>query len=104
MKQETLEEFAERKFVKECMGIINQLFDLAEISVKKRQEINDVADKYLQKQISTILKEQDKNKFSEEEVELVANEMVNWAIDNIGNPFPQSGKKFDEVIAKFKNK
>jgi hypothetical protein len=48
--------------------------------------------------------EQDKNKFSEEEVELVANEMVNWAIDNIGNPFPQSGKKFDEVIAKFKNK
>jgi hypothetical protein len=41
--------------------------------------------------------------YSEEEVELIANEMVNWAIDNIGNPFPQSGKKFDEVIAKFKN-
>ncbi len=30
--------------------------------------------------------------------------MVNWAIDNVGNPNPQSGKKFDEVIAKFKNK
>jgi len=42
--------------------------------------------------------------YSEEEVELIANEMVNWTIDNIGNPFPQSGKKFDEVIAKFKNK
>jgi len=47
-------------------------------------------------------KEKDKNKFSEEEVELIANEMVNWAIDNIGNPFPQSGKKFDEVMAKFR--
>ena len=40
--------------------------------------------------------------YSEEEVELIANEMVNWAIDNIGNPFPQSGKKFDEVLAKYK--
>ena len=48
--------------------------------------------------------QQDKNKYSEEEVELIANEMVNWAIANIGNPNPQSGKKFDEVIAKFKNK
>jgi hypothetical protein len=47
-------------------------------------------------------KEKDRNKFSEEEVELIANEMVNWAIDNIGNPFPQSGKKFDEVMAKFR--
>ena len=42
--------------------------------------------------------------YSEEEVELIANEMVNWAIDNIGNPNPESGKKFDEVMAKFKNK
>jgi hypothetical protein len=39
---------------------------------------------------------------SEEEVELIANEMVNWAIDNIGNPNPQSGKKFDEVLNKYK--
>lgn len=45
---------------------------------------------------------QSKRMYSEEEVELIANEMVNWAIDNIGNPFPQSGKKFDEVIAKYK--
>jgi hypothetical protein len=42
--------------------------------------------------------------YSEEEVELIAHEMVNWAIDNIGNPNPESGKKFDEVMAKFKNK
>jgi hypothetical protein len=42
--------------------------------------------------------------YSENEVELIANEMVNWAIDNIGNPNPQSGKKFDEVLSKFKNK
>ena len=45
---------------------------------------------------------QSKRMYSEEEVELIANEMVNWAIDNIGNPFPQSGKKFDEEIAKYK--
>jgi hypothetical protein len=45
---------------------------------------------------------QSKRMYSEEEVELIANEMVNWAIDNIGNPFPQSGKKFDEVLAKYK--
>lgn len=47
---------------------------------------------------------QSKRMYSEEEVELIANEMVNWAIDNIGNPFPQSGKKFDEVLAKYKKK
>jgi hypothetical protein len=42
--------------------------------------------------------------YSEKEVELIANEMVNWAIDNVGNPNPKSGRKFDEVIAKFKKK
>lgn len=42
--------------------------------------------------------------YDEKEVELIANEMVNWAIDNVGNPNPQSGRKFDEVIAKFKKK
>jgi hypothetical protein len=36
-------------------------------------------------------------------VELIANEMVNWTIDNIGNPNPESGKKFDEVLNKHKN-
>lgn len=48
--------------------------------------------------------EQSKNLYSEDVVEFVANEMVNWAIDNIGNPNPQSGKKFDEIIVKYKNK
>jgi hypothetical protein len=42
--------------------------------------------------------------FSDIEVELIANEIVNWTIDNIGNPNPQSGKKFDEIMSKFKNK
>ena len=41
--------------------------------------------------------------YSEETVELIANEMVNWTIDNIGNPNAQSGKKFDEVLNKYKN-
>ncbi len=41
--------------------------------------------------------------FSDVDVELIANEMVNWAIDNIGNPNPESGKKFDEVLNKHKN-
>lgn len=36
-----------RQLKKECMGIVNQLFDLAEVSVEKRQEINDAADKYV---------------------------------------------------------
>ena len=48
--------------------------------------------------------ENEQKGYSEEEVELIANEMVNWAIDNVGNPFPQSGKKFDEVLAKYKKK
>jgi hypothetical protein len=47
---------------------------------------------------------QSKRMYSEEEVELIANEMVNWAIDNVGNPDPQSGKKFDEVMTKFRKK
>ena len=42
--------------------------------------------------------------YNENEVELIANEMVNWAIDNVCNPNPQSGRKFDEVISKFKKK
>ena len=28
--------------------------------------------------------------------------MVNWAIDNVENPKTQSGKKFDEIMEKFK--
>lgn len=32
---------------KAVMNIVNQLFDLAEISVEKRQLINDTADKFI---------------------------------------------------------
>lgn len=87
-KQETLEEalgnFKENHTVLNLYPI-NVLQTIAEFGAKWQQQ-------------------QNKNLYSEEEVELIANEMVNWAIDNIGNPNPQSGKKFDEVIAKYKKK
>jgi len=57
----------------------------------------------LEKALAILLKRQERM-YNENEVELIANEMVNWAIDNVGNPNPQSGRKFDEVIAKFKKK
>lgn len=38
------------RFKKECMGIVNQLFDLAEVPIEKRQAINDKADEYMQEQ------------------------------------------------------
>jgi hypothetical protein len=39
------------KLAKECVGIINQLYDLAEVPVEKRQDIHDEADKYLLDQV-----------------------------------------------------
>lgn len=36
---------------RECIAIVDQLFELAKVPMKKRQEINDVADAYLQKRI-----------------------------------------------------
>jgi hypothetical protein len=42
--------------------------------------------------------------YNEKVVELVALEMVTWSIDKIGNISTQSGKKFDEVLSKYKNK
>jgi hypothetical protein len=48
--------------------------------------------------------EKEQKGFSDVEVELIANEIVNWTLDNIGNPNPQSGKKFDEIMSKFKKK
>jgi hypothetical protein len=50
------------------------------------------------------LKEETKNKFTEKEVESICIEMVNWAIDNIGNPNAKSGEKFKQVIKQFKKK
>lgn len=41
---------------KKCMGIVNQLYDLAEVPVEKRQKINDVADKYVFDQIINLRK------------------------------------------------
>jgi hypothetical protein len=67
--QETLKEAAKNELSKECMGIINQLFDLTEISVEKRQSINDIADEYLKNQILRLFgklqQEQDKKLYSE---------------------------------------
>ncbi len=39
------------KLAKECIGIVNQLYDLAEVPTEKRQAINDKADKYLLDQV-----------------------------------------------------
>ena len=39
------------QLAKECVGIVNQLYDLAEVPVEKRQAINDKADKYLLDQV-----------------------------------------------------
>lgn len=64
---------------------------------------NDDVIQTLEKALAILLKRQERM-YNENEVELIANEMVNWAIDNVGNPNPQSGRKFDEVIAKFKKK
>lgn len=38
------------KLKKECMFIVNHLFELAEVPIEKRQALNDTADKYLQEQ------------------------------------------------------
>jgi len=66
--------------------------------------IKDVTDLDLFLKGMQYQKEQDKNKYTAEEVELVALEMVSWAIDNIGNISAQSGEKFDKVLGKYKNK
>jgi uncharacterized protein YcbK (DUF882 family) len=42
---------------KKCMGIVNQLFDLTELSPEIRQSINDKADEYLFKQVWNILQD-----------------------------------------------
>jgi hypothetical protein len=70
-------------------------------------DFNEISDEeYLEekKHLTIIAKEIEKQQqgFSDVDVELIANEMVNWTIDNIGNPNPESGKKFDEVLGKYK--
>lgn len=48
----------DEKLYEQTMEIINQLFDLAEVSVEKRQQINNKAKAYLQKQIEEIIMEE----------------------------------------------
>lgn len=106
-KQETLEEAATKYLHsvadgKRYTGYADEDF----INGAKWQAdkvFNDDAIQTLEKALAILLKRQE-SMYSEKEVELIANEMVNWAIDNVGNPNPQSGRKFDEVISKFKKK
>jgi hypothetical protein len=41
-----------KKLEKQAIGIVAQLFDLAEVPVDKRQEINDVAYDYVTEQLN----------------------------------------------------
>jgi hypothetical protein len=75
-----------------------QIFD-AQVDVLSEH----IGMEHFRKQRDEGLLEQSKM-YNENEVELITNEMVNWTIDNIGNTNPQSGKKFDEILAKYKNK
>ncbi len=48
---------------------------------------------------------QQKESYFPDEVELTANEMVNWALDTISSPEDvpiDSGAKFDEILNKYK--
>lgn len=83
------------------------------IQTKRQETLEELVDKLSNKKAKELdiflqgvkwQQKQDKNKYSEEEVELIANEMMNWALDNIGNQNVNSGAKFDEVLNKFKNK
>ena len=85
LKQETIDDFIKEYQKDKTYWTINE---------KDNEAINmKIGAKWQQEQL-----------YSKEEVEIIANELVNWAINNIGNPNPQSGKKFDEVITKFKKK
>ncbi|MFY8161971.1 MAG: hypothetical protein ACOVNU_11625 [Candidatus Kapaibacteriota bacterium] len=75
-----------------------ELSDAIEI-LKMKSAINSPSK--LANAIDIVLKRIDEL-YSEEVVELIANEMANWAIDNIGNINAQSGEKFDEVLSKYK--
>lgn len=44
------------EFEHTCRTIVNQLFDVAEVPVKKRQEINDMCDDYVQERVLELLK------------------------------------------------
>ena len=58
---------------KKAMTIVNQLFDLAEVSVEKRQEVNDKADEYVMQQLAL---QNFNNRFSDEQIKKIALEMI----------------------------
>jgi hypothetical protein len=60
---------------KQAIGIINQLYDLAEVPVEKRQAINDEADKYL---LDQVLRLSDVS----QQRELLLSELVEWLVIN----------------------
>lgn len=102
MKKETLEEAANSIYPND--GYEDEMYcDLGEF---KRDFFiegvkSDAAKEYW---FEKFQQEQDKNKFTEKEVESICIEMVNWTIDNIGNPNAKSGEKFEQIIEQFKNK
>jgi hypothetical protein len=103
-KKETLEEYDIKDnkimLLEEYLECVNMYLDDL-----KLPRTDDKGDEYsIVGRIKILQKEKDQNKFSEEEVELVALEMVTWAISNIGNISTKSGEKFDEVMAKFRKK
>ena len=88
---------------KECVGIINQLFDLAEVPVKKRQEINDQADKYLLDQVLRLLNSslhvKEKQKTGLEKY------IEDYFIENSNKYYDKQNAKeysFKQVIAEYK--
>lgn len=125
IKLEEIErEEREQETLEEESPMNNLLKDLKQTKISVKESIDTIKDEFMRYQINIFVQKtldaviyrienelleieskwQQQQRYSEEEVELIANEMVNWAIDNIGNQNPQSGKKFDEVIAKFKKK
>lgn len=118
-KQETTLEESKQEFPKLGTKEFNDLASVYFGGKPKQETLEQAARKYsenretkLEENLSFIdfingakwQQEQDKNKYSEKEVELIALEMVSWTLDNIGNKNAISSVKFDEIISKFKKK
>ena len=80
---------------KECVGIINQLYDLAEVPTEKRQAINDKADKYLLDQVLRLCGVSNSSylyvvEFSDEEIKIIdQKELDEWY---------KSAEEFDGIL------
>ena len=77
---------------------------LEEAAVKYSNNFTEDEGKFAIEDFINGAKWQQERSYSEEEVKLITFEMCDWVLDNIDNQNIQSGKKFDEVIAKFKKK